>query len=75
MTKTELQNARQEIARLTKEYLQRGGQVTVVGTTQSRDAEVWEEGQVERRAKARKASKAATVSNKKRELFAGTVDI
>jgi hypothetical protein len=58
MTKTELKTARQEIDRLTREYLKRGGKVTVLGTTQSRDAEIWEEGQVERRGKALKASKA-----------------
>jgi hypothetical protein len=75
MTKTELQNARQEIDRLTAEYIKRGGKVTVLGCTASRDAEMWEEGQVDRRAKAMKAGKAATVSNKKRELFAGAVDM
>jgi len=58
VTKTELKAARQEIDRLTKEYLKRGGKVTVLGTTQSRDAELWEEGQKDRRAKASKASKA-----------------
>jgi len=55
MTKTELKAARQEIDRLTREYLKRGGKVTVIGTTASRDAEIWEAGQVDRREKARKA--------------------
>jgi hypothetical protein len=58
MTKTELKTARQEIDRLTREYLKRGGKVTVVGCTASRDAEIWEHGQKDRREKATKASKA-----------------